>query len=271
MNYWTCSKFADRLRGTTSPTSATGKEWNEWTRNAKLAHPFRYWLAESALGKLQEIIESPASAVHSVKYWLANRYTAKTHALTSNLKKGQWHEFDTRLLYCTFDSLVNFIEIEQAAHYLIWMPKEERAQYNAPFHAFGFWRSYTWRSPAAGIACLTWQANLTNTDWVPEDDPDYGQPTQQAVAAKEILELYTWWKNIYPNRPDPHDVSGWSAICDKKHDQNADDFFFDDGDEEYRELSNKALILTGQIEEQYEAEDTEMLIRLIRVRKSLWT
>lgn len=43
-----------------------------------------------------------------------NRWNLRTHALTSNLKKGQWHEFDVRLLHTAFDELVNFVEVEQA-------------------------------------------------------------------------------------------------------------------------------------------------------------
>jgi hypothetical protein len=270
MNYWTCSKFADWLRGTASPKSASSKAWNEWARNAKLAHPFRYWLAEDALSKAEEIITAPKNMLYSAKYWFINRYVAKTHALTSNLKKGQWREFDTRLLHCTFDSLVNFVEIEQASHFLIWMSKEQRVQYNAPFHAFGFWRAHAWRSASAGVAHLNWQAKLIMTFGLPSD-PDYGMPTQQAVSAIEILDLYYWWKNIYPARPDVHEASGWNAICDKQRTTSSDDFLLDFENEEDRALSKQALELSDQIERRYEDEDTQMLIRLIRVRKSMWT
>jgi hypothetical protein len=40
---------------------------------------------------------------------------------------------------------------------------------------------------------------------------------------------------------------------------------------ELRALGDSALKKTHEIEQAYEAEDTEMLIRLIKVRHGLWT
>jgi hypothetical protein len=36
-------------------------------------------------------------------------------------------------------------------------------------------------------------------EWVEKDDPLYGQPTHQAVNAREIMELYLWWTTLYPS------------------------------------------------------------------------
>jgi hypothetical protein len=58
-NYWSCSKFADRIRGTAKPHALGLDEWDEWTEAAKKAHPFRYWLADTALNKLQDIVYFP--------------------------------------------------------------------------------------------------------------------------------------------------------------------------------------------------------------------
>ena len=41
--YWSCTKFADWLRGTKKLYAGTGKEWDEWDKKAKAAHSFRYW------------------------------------------------------------------------------------------------------------------------------------------------------------------------------------------------------------------------------------
>jgi hypothetical protein len=35
---------------------------------------------------------------------------------------------------------------------------------------------------------------LTNKDFIQEGEKE--EPTYQALAAKEIFELYTWWKDI---------------------------------------------------------------------------
>ena len=54
-HYWTCSKFADWLRGTPKPGAETSDGWRVWHKKAKSAHPFRYWLADDVLGYLQTI------------------------------------------------------------------------------------------------------------------------------------------------------------------------------------------------------------------------
>ena len=109
--YWSNGKFANWVRGTPQPECGTSKEWRDWKQTAKTKHPFRYWLAETALDKIQDFIMYPIDKLYSVKYWLVNRFVTKTHQLTSNLKKGEWHELDERILHCLFDELVNFVEV----------------------------------------------------------------------------------------------------------------------------------------------------------------
>ena len=45
-HYWTCSKFADWIRGTTKGGAKTSEGWDEWETRAKSAYPVRWWLAE---------------------------------------------------------------------------------------------------------------------------------------------------------------------------------------------------------------------------------
>ena len=55
-HYWTCSKFADWLRGTPSPGALTSRGWREWREKAESAHPVRYWLADDGLDYLQRFV-----------------------------------------------------------------------------------------------------------------------------------------------------------------------------------------------------------------------
>jgi hypothetical protein len=98
-------------------------------------------------------------------------------------------------------------------------------------------------------------------------------PTYQAKAAKEIIELYTWWTVIYRNRPDVHDVSGWSAYCEASRAANGGKLSWGskDKDPALKKMGDKALKLSQKIEAQYEKEEEEMMIRLIKIRGSLWT
>lgn len=60
---------------------------------------------------------------------------------------------------------------------------------------------------------------------------------EHALAAKETIELYDWWKNKFPKRPD---------------------------------LTEEESVAAVKIEKEYNMEENEMLIRLIKIRKTLW-
>jgi hypothetical protein len=53
-NYWSCTPFADWVRGTRKLKSGTSEEWYDWNSKAKGYNPVRYWLAEEGLDKLQD-------------------------------------------------------------------------------------------------------------------------------------------------------------------------------------------------------------------------
>lgn len=52
--YFSCSKFADWLRGTPKLSCGTSEEWRDWEISAKQSRPIRYWLAEEGLDYIQE-------------------------------------------------------------------------------------------------------------------------------------------------------------------------------------------------------------------------
>ena len=272
--YWSCSPFADWLRGTKKLSAGTAEQWDDWTTAAQMKHNFRYWLAEEGLSHLQDFVTWPIRKIYDVKYYINNRWVTRTHSLTAHprdIKPGQWQDVGNRFLPCLFNELVDFVEIETAWSHIAWGSKEDRAKYNAPFWSTGWFRWRTWRCPQAGLDHLDWAMTLTNNDWCDKDDPEYGKPTGQAIRAKEIKELYTWWKEVYPKRPDPHDASGWSDYCEAKRVLNDGRLFGDKETNELKKQGNKALKLSQKIEQQYEKEDTEMMIRLIKARDSLWT
>lgn len=275
-NYWTCSTFADWLRGTPKPGAETSEGWNAWTKKAKAAYPIRYWLADEGLGYLQDFVTYPIRKVYDLKYYINNRFVTRSHSLTAHtkdIKPGNWCDVGNRFLPCLFNELVNFVEIEQAWSHIAWGDKETRAKYETPFWASGWFRWRTWRCPQAGLDHLDWAMTLTNVDWCDKDHKDYGKPTSQAITAKEIKELYIWWTETYRNRPEPMDVSGWSAHCEAMRLKHPDSMFasLNTKDPADRKTSDKAHKLLQKIEAAYDKEETEMLIRLIKVRESLWT
>lgn len=157
----------------------------------------------------------------------------------------------------------------------MWASKEERAKYNAPWWRFGWWNVRLWRCPQAGLDNLDWQSKLVyDEDWMDSEDPYFGKPTPQAIKAQEILALYKWWTEVYRNRPDPMDASGWSEYCKRCREEHGDGIntmLKQPKDPELREFGDKALKSCHEIEAAYEAEDEEMMVRLIKVRNGLWT
>lgn len=275
-HYWTCSKFADWLRGTTKLKAGTSEEWHEWEDRAKKSYPIRWWLAEEGLDYLQKIVYWPTDKLYAIKYYINNRYITRTNSLTahpSDIKPGEWRDVGNRFLPCLFNELVDFVEVELAWWHLAWSP-EERPKYNMPWWAVGWWRVRLWRCPQAGLDNLKWQSELVYhaDEGFPEGDPHIGQPTPQAKNAQEILALYTWWTEVYRNRPDPYEASGWSAYCEASRLANGGRLSFSPAkDPALRKQSDKAHKLLQKIEKQYEQEDEAMMIRLIKVRNSLWT
>jgi hypothetical protein len=274
-HYWSCSPFADWVRGTNKLKMGTSEEWDEWHTQATKAHPVRYWIADTALDHLQDFVTWPIRTLYDIKYYVNNRWVSRTHSLTAHardIKPGQWQDVGNRFLPCLFNELVDFVEIETAWSHIAWGDEEARAKYDPPFWASGWWRWRTWRCPQAGLDHLDWAMTLTNSDWCEPDHPDYGKPTLQALRAKEIKELYLWWTTVYRNRPDPHDASGWTAYCELSRLANGGKLNWgEDKTPELKKASKLAHKELQRIEKAYEKEDEAMMIRLIKARDSLWT
>lgn len=275
-NHWSCSKLADWLRGTPKPPAAGIDEWEDWRRLAQGRHPWRYWLAEEGLSHIQDLVLWPSEKLNSIRYYSNNRWVTRTHALTAHprdIRPGTWCDLGSRFLPCLFNELVDFVEIEMAGHAAHW-DKEMRVRYRTPWwqrHWYFRWFAQ-WRCPEAGLAHLDWAANLViDESWgVRPGDPDYGKPTHQAQTAQEIRELYFWWKEVRPNRPDAYDESGWTEVCDLARETGSGFSRARQSPEQQRQTT-QALDRLQTLEEEYHQEDEDMMIRLIRIRRGLWT
>jgi hypothetical protein len=258
-----------------SPKFLTHSEWKQWRKDAQAAHPVRYWLADDGLDYLQKFFYYIPDRLYDLKYYINNRWVTHTHALRAHprdIVPGSWMDVGNRFLPCLFNELVDFVEVELAWWQIAWSGRDEKAKYQAPFWATGWFRWRTWRCPQAGLDNLAWQMTCDNKDYTPEDDPNYGALTPQAHNAAEILALYKWWTETYRNRPDPYEASGWTAYCEASRKANGGKLSFSTPrDPALKKMSDKAHKLLQKIEAKYEQEDEAMMIRLIRIRSSLWT
>ncbi len=279
-NYWSCTNFAAFISGKSKPINGlTAEEWDEWETTASTAHPIRFWIADVALNKIQNFINWPLDKILDIKYYVNNRFITKSHQLTAtsnHLTPGKWCDVGDRFLPCLFDTFVDFIEIEKAWMMVAFDSKNiSKEKYKTPIWASGIFRLRCWRSPEAGIDYLKWEMSLVNDEngGFNKLDKRYGRPTHQAIAAKEMFELYIWYKETYLTRPDVYDITGWTAHCDEKSKNNSGKlglFKKEKSEQEKIEVS-KMLDNIRTIEDEREKEDTEMLTRLIAIRHSLWT
>lgn len=274
-HYWTCSKFADWVRGTAKLEVGTSEQWDEWTTRAQMKHNFRYWLAEEGLDYLQQVVFFIPDKLYDLKYYINNRFVTRTHSLTASpvdIKPGQWCDVGNRFLPCLFNELVDFVEVELAWWHIAW-DDEARKQFQAPWYARGWFRWRTWRNAECGLANLEWQRNLRwKEDECGPDSKHVGKLTPQAIKAQEILDLYTWWTVTYRNRPEPMEASGWSAYCEAARLANGGKLSWGgDKSKELKKMSSVAMKKLHKMEADYEKEDEAMMIRLIKVRHGLWT
>jgi len=261
-NYWNIGKFADWVRGTPGGGAKSSEDWAQWRIDAQTKHPWRYWLVEEGFDWAQRTLGWPYYRYRDLRAYVLNRWVTRSHMMVAHprdIKPGTWCDVSHRFLPCLFNSLVDFIEVETAWDHVLW-DKEARAKYKPPRWA----RSFNWRSPEAGIARLEWAADLHyDADDVANGGGPLNEPTPQAVSAREVLALYRWWTVTRPARPDVYEASGFSGL--DRH------LFGNTKDPVEKAKVRAALDLMTQLEDQYETEDEEMMIRLIKIRNSLWT
>jgi len=154
------------------------------------------------------------------------------------LQRAQWYDCDTRLFEAGFQILVDYVEGE-----LAWMEilDEGKAKW---YHR---WVSIP-NARERGLKRLEWEVQLGDSS------------ITQSEAASEVRDLYLWYKDVRPNRVNPFtEVPDRPILLDENGQLETD--------EEYSEAVMKAF----RIEESQEEEDTDQLVRLMRIRRSMWT
>jgi len=237
------------------PSVATAEEWCEWEKKER-EKPICYFLVNTIPEWFNTNIISKISNVY---YWFQYRLhpAYKYHLIKTGLKPG-YHEIDNRMINGMFNILKEFCENEQPYHDWCWNNKGEKFI----------------SGKEAALKSLKWQKELVYTEDDIFNDNDkhlIGQLTPQAEKAIELETLYLWWVEIYPNRVDPYDCyedpyfnnlietkeSVMKILCNRPPEEEI--------------KATKIYHQRDILEKQYIAEDEEMLIRLIKIRNSMWT
>ncbi len=255
------------------PTALPWGGWEVWDKELKSTRPIAYFLTET----LPDLLELPAKwlidPINDLRYRVRLQFVYKTHYLQTGLKPGHWYEFETRTLHGMFNELVNFVEIEKANHAIAWGGDEVAVKYHVPW-----WRRVRlfywgeWRCPKAGIDHLKWEMELDNPD-----SPDYTQNSSQAVSARELMILYVWWTKIRVKREESsaYDEVGYTEYSRELDEKYGCDWMFSSArisltaaEQVKRSELGKA---AHELEEAWYKEDEDMLIRLVKLRRTMWT
>lgn len=241
------------------PDALTWDEWTDWHITAKSSNPIGYWMHETLPDHFNTVKNYILDPIRNAKYWIRNRVFEKYHIIHTYLKPG-YHDFDERCLHGMFNMLVDYVEKDLAWKSSIF---DDELRKKRPWYSKGWLRFKNNRDPQVGLNHLKWESTLDGTISMTGAE-------LQASRAREILDLYHWWKYVRPNRLDPMELSGWSQFCEEKRKKGID-ILSDKGitaadKQKERECLNK----TSEIENAFDDEDTTQLIRLIKIRKSLW-
>jgi len=249
------------------PNALSAEGWGNWDALAKKTHPIRFYLSETVRPFFSRIrYRTFTNPYDWFRYRTFNRY----HHVSTGLDPG-WRDVDAQMLSTNFTMLVDFIEIEKASC-MLWTEGEKNTRrwwQKGPFD--------NWRDANLGVKHLLWEMKLSRTEeyGLKEGDSDYGEPTRQAMSAKEQYELYVWWKEYRPLREDPMDASGLGAWYDEHRAEGDGIIAMMNANREARkgneELHKTMMDLHTKIEEDHDTEDLNMLIRLMTIRQSLWS
>lgn len=239
------------------PGALTSKGWRLFKKEFKEKAPIRYWIKNDFKYK---VIMSFVWKYKSAKDWIRYRTYDRYHIVDTGLKPG-YQDSASQMFHASFTVLKDFVEVELAWCRYHWSDERKTASFwekHLPFY-----RMFNpFRSRKLGLDYLNWASTLDDPSLPPNERCDH-----QAISSREIRELYLWWTDIRPNRKlketPGYDNQGLGilSVLDDDFDKDAKDFV------DYSKIFEE----NSKLEEEWQEEDTEMFIRLVKVRGHMWT
>lgn len=245
------------------PRSATSDGWVDWEREFQQNAPIRYMIFE----KFPDEVITPVKvrirhAIDEVGYRIRRH-----HILDTGLEPG-YYDKDSLMLHVNFNLLKDFVEVEKASMSRFCHEDKKTWKDKIPFRRY-FVKPRSSRE--LGWEYLVWESNLDDPS-----SPHYSPPPiksashtlTQAEAAREVMELYTWWVDVRPTREEPEyetptvEDRSIMYLCSQRFKEE-----YPDEAERFEYYAKE----TRRLEELWRKEDDEYLIRLIKLRHNLWT
>ena len=228
-------------KGVGPNVARSAEDWNDFRKFHKKHNPFRYFINND----FESVFIWPWSMpLQRAKEWVQYRTTRRYHVVNTGMEPG-YADLTEKLLHVNFNMLKDFVEKEKGS---MWQYHEASSKYD--------------KQP--GVSYLIWEIGL---------DADNSINNQQSANALEQYELYNWWTNIRPFRVDSFETPEHKAYW-KLRDEiyGSDCFFCEDKDTpELKKAQKAAYELSDTLDKQYSKEDEDNLIRLMKIRQSLWT
>lgn len=224
--------------------------WDRYNARRQRLFPVRWFFHDTLPDWWREYLVWPKNKVQQFfRYRLKDRY----HVVNTGLEPG-YYDTDTRMINAAFQLLVDYVELELAAMHAAAEESVASESTHSFYGRIKKFRAKQERNAADGLAYLDWEINESAGAHIA-----IGNYTQ-ADAAKEKKFLYLWWTKYRPERAELYKTPLiWYG---PDYDPNKPVFSQDCGYQYH---------LVQQLERFYEDEDTEMLHRLMNIRKRLWS
>lgn len=244
------------------PGALSSKGWRLFKDEFRERAPIRFWFTNTAYRAYVLPVKWKSEAIRK---WFRYRTYDKYHKLDTGLPPG-YYSVDMQMMHVNFNLLKNFVECELAWNTYAWSD-DAKEEENTIWRHLPFYRVFRqifrpFRSREWAFKYFEWASKLDDPSLPPAERSDH-----QAQAAREIRDLYIWWVDTVParkmhERPRFSDQGlGDMSMLDDDFDDEAPDF------KSFKEIGK----LNEALREQWEKEDEEMFIRLVKVRKALWT
>lgn len=224
-----------------TPEAATMEDWETWRKEYKTKNPIRYWLTEDLP---IHVIVFHRRFISDPIWWVKHRTIHRYNILETGLVPG-YYDYDTRIEKALFKAVVDHFEKETGWAYPEFkkLPKDKRYDFIVQKRE-------------------EFIAELKNDE--------YGQ--DQAVREQEQLDIYKWIKTDYSTWKD-----GWDEVGIPEFRKKMEDLGLHDPDKmmlkvpEPYDSEYLALIKAShEVDKKHQDEVDAMLIRIIKVRHSLW-
>lgn len=234
------------------PGSMTSHGWKLFDEEFERKAPIRFWIRKKLVRGLGWGIKRKFRRV--VEYF-RDRVIFKYHYIPTGHPPGFMSDGD-RMINANFKLLVDYVEKTLAR--ISYFSKNDKnfKQRFIPFYLDLF----PIVNKDLGMQHLEWETTLDDPSLPPHERSE-----RQARTAREIIELYNWWSLVRPARsmselPGYSDQGlGFMAVTNVSFNHNAPDYV------EHTRLRK----INEKLTEDWKNEDTEMLIRLVKIRDEL--